>query len=95
MNDWTAELAIIASIKIQSKLANQLYLHSLKQYDTFIFVMLSRGNIKEHATNATTVDSNGSYKLHGTGTGNGTRMGTIGNNGSLSLSLSLCSVYST
>ena len=92
MNDWTAELAIIASIKIQSKLANQLYLPSLKQYDTFIFVMLSRGNIKEHAT---TVDSNGSYKLHGTGTGNGTRMGTIGNNGSLSLSLSLCSVYST
>ena len=34
--------------------------------------------------------TNGSYTLHGTGTG--TWMGTIENNGSLSLSLSLCAV---
>ena len=34
----------------------------------------------------------GSYTLHATGTGTGTRSGTIENNGSLSLSL--CSVYS-
>ena len=32
---------------------------------------------------------------HVTGTGTGTMTGTIGNNGSLYLPLSLCSVYST
>ena len=43
------------------------------------------------------VNPNGSYTLHGTGTGTetgtGTGMGTIENN--VSLSLFLCSVYST
>ena len=37
--------------------------------------------------------TNGLYTLHGTGTGTGSGMGTIKNNDSLSLSL--CSVYST
>ena len=43
-----------------------------------------------------TFNNYGSDTLHGTGigTGTGNRMGTIENNGSMYLSLSLCSVYS-
>ena len=39
--------------------------------------------------------NNDSYTLHGTRTGTGNGIGTVENNGSMFLSLSLCSVYIT